>query len=345
MKVSNETSQKIKNMSLLCAVLVVGIHVTWPHEQALSVGWLMDEVVATGISNIAVPFFFVVSGFFLAKHFDEKDWYRRETAKRIKTLLVPFAIWSVLSLLISVPLNIVADKIAHRPFGASIYLLQDPDWLRILGLNLMAFPLYGPLWYVRCIFFFVLTAPLFKRGVEKYGYAWFAAAFAVNLLSNHIPIQSVRNFLTWVFSTSGLFYFSVGIFMQRFPVKPQAPRSIVLCGIVGFGLVALKAALAYSACRFEAAVGKLSLPFLLYFMWGVMPTFRLPQWLTSCSFPIYLMHSILIPYINSAMKHTSFGTTSTAFIAWGGSLVASIAATVVLRRFFPPFANLIFGGR
>jgi hypothetical protein len=57
------------------------------------------------------------------------------------------------------------------------------------------------------------------------------------------------------------------------------------------------------------------------------------------------MHSILIPYINSAMKHTSFGTTSTAFIAWGGSLVASIAATVVLRRFFPPFANLIFGGR
>ena len=169
MKISDETSRKIKNMSLLCAVLVVSIHVAWPHEPPLSVGWWMHQMFAQGISRIAVPFFFVISGFSLARHFDEEDWHRREVAKRVKTLLVPFVFWCIISVIATTPLSIIADIMAHRPFGTNISFLHDMNWLRILGLDFTDYPIHVPVWYVRCLLLFVMTAFVFKRGIEKFG--------------------------------------------------------------------------------------------------------------------------------------------------------------------------------
>ena len=54
-------SQKIRNMSLLCAVLVVFIHIEWPFTSMLSSGWFLYQLFNTGVSAIAVPYFFVVS--------------------------------------------------------------------------------------------------------------------------------------------------------------------------------------------------------------------------------------------------------------------------------------------
>ena len=345
MKVSSETSQRIKNMGLLCAVLVVSIHVKWPHDQLLSTGWFVYQALVEGLSRIAVPFFFVVSGFFLAVHFNDDNWYRHEIRKRVKTLLVPFVFWCVVTLLTATPLNIVADIIAHRPFGTSIFFIHDGNWLMISGLDFTDYPIHGPLWYVRCLLLFVVTAPVFKRGVDRFGYAWLAAAFALNLLCDYIPSEPVRHFFSRGFSLSGVFYFSVGVFLQRFPVKFGGRTSIVLCGLVGIGLLVLKLVFAYHAWQFEASIGKLSLPFLMFFTWGVMTTFKLPQWLTSCSFPIFLMHTIALAYLDIALKYAQIGKTTAAFFAYGGSIVASIAMAEILRRFFPRFANVIFGGR
>ena len=72
MKISAETSQKIKKMSFICSLLVVCIHVTWCADNTFSLGWLIEQGVRQGIARIAVPFFFVVSGFFLAQHFEKR---------------------------------------------------------------------------------------------------------------------------------------------------------------------------------------------------------------------------------------------------------------------------------
>ena len=62
----DEISQKIKNMGLLCAILVVFIHIEWPINYKISVGWLMYHLFNDGLSAIAVPFFFFLSGFFVS---------------------------------------------------------------------------------------------------------------------------------------------------------------------------------------------------------------------------------------------------------------------------------------
>ena len=345
MKISEVSSQKIKNMSLLCAFFVVSIHVSWTHEQALSAGWFMYNAIAQGIARIAVPFFFVVSGYFLAQHFDEEGWWGREVKKRIKSLVVPFLLWSIITLVAPVPLSIIADLIAHRPFGTNIYILHDCNWLRLFGLDLTDFPLHVPLWYVRCLFFFVLTGSLFKVCVTRFKYAWIASAFAFLLVCNHLPNENLREFFRMGYSAGGIFYFSVGVAIQRFRLGGASRRNAIICGIVGFSLLAAKLLFAFNLWRGEIAIGKIMLPFLIYFTWHFMPARKLPNYLTSCSFPIFLMHTVLFAYIGIALKHLPVEGLSRDFAIFFGGILGSVVIALVLRRFAPKVAALLFGGR
>ena len=161
--ISEANSQKIKNMSVVCALLVVTIHVGWPKDEVCFT-WFVNELVQHGVARIAVPFFFVVSGFFISAHFSERGWWKVETAKRIYSLVVPFFLWCGIAFLLISPLSIVADLMAHRPFGTNLPV-SDGRWLMAIGLDLSVCPNLIPLWYVRCLFLFVLLSPLFKFGL------------------------------------------------------------------------------------------------------------------------------------------------------------------------------------
>lgn len=53
---TEETSQKIKNMSLLCAAYVVSIHIRLPGDLESS-SWFVDQMIVQGFARVAVPFF------------------------------------------------------------------------------------------------------------------------------------------------------------------------------------------------------------------------------------------------------------------------------------------------
>ena len=85
-QVTKGLSRKIANMSFICAILVVSVHVQRPLDSPFISHWIAD-----GISGIAIPFFFITSGFFLVGHVDQGGgWWKRAVGRRFWTLMVPF---------------------------------------------------------------------------------------------------------------------------------------------------------------------------------------------------------------------------------------------------------------
>ena len=62
--ISDVASNKFRNMSILCALFVVIIHLR-PQFAEGTVGWWVREILENGVCESAVPFFFLTSGFFI----------------------------------------------------------------------------------------------------------------------------------------------------------------------------------------------------------------------------------------------------------------------------------------
>ena len=346
-EITEATSQKIKNMSIICALLVVTIHIPFP-ETGLS--WLFNRVFRGGIAAVAVPYFFVVSGYFLSAHFGESGWYGRELRKRVRTLLVPFVVWTAIAICLVTPIQIVADILAERPFGTTPYF-SNGRWLGAIGFDLRRAPsCVGALWYVRCLLLFVVLSPLFRLLVTHLGGLWLLVAFSLTLFhrSTALPVYSdLYYFFTFGFSLSGVFYFSLGMWI-RFVAMPRCNVRFlsVFSILVSLSFLIAKACLIFQRITLPIDLTTLSIPFMMYALWTLVPATKWPVWLTGSSFPIFLMHMPMIPYFALPVKYSFLKDTFTGNVLVLVCVTAiPIAITVCLQRRFPKLSRFLFAGR
>lgn len=345
---SAETSQKIKNMSIVCALLVVIIHVTWPTEKGC-LTWFINELVARqGIARIAVPFFFVVSGFFLAAHFDEKGWWSREIKKRVRSLGVPFFVWNILAYLMLLLQNILVDYIAHRPFGTSVVLDRSSAKILDLVLDIGAGRINCPTWYIRCLFLFILFSPLFKMGIRRFRIGWIILAFFIGWIPHFFPNTPgsfwERLFDRWL-SLADIFYFAVGIYLRDCKIQIHARPLLIVCAVYGFGFLIARTIVHAYGMEMPFVIGSLFLPAMMYVVWHIMPTSALPKWLTACSFPLYVLHIIIMRPVEAVLKTSSLNVQIQSILVCIICIVVSIIVTNLLRKYLPRVSNFLFAGR
>ena len=336
--ISADTRNKIANASFICTCLIVMHHIPVGSDKSGLYGVLLN---LKPISNVAVPFFFLVSGFLLVGHSDESGWWKAALRKRVRTLLVPYLVVNA----IYFPLMWLYHNMPGAAFHSEMaYEFSFVNFLAALGLVLPQNPACGPLWYVRMLMMLVVVSPLIVYVVRK-SQAWallLVMLVALNYFFEPIGIKDE------VFGSRGIFFFTVGICLRTYGLPSVSKAVAALAGMACCACVWTLQAVELPYVARCALVYATPISGLVA-LWGLVPGQRWPTWLTSCSFAIYCFHMLVIFGYKAASKVAhcyDWLITPVGFVA---CVLLPVALCCIFYNYvsskMPRAATLLFGGR
>ena len=344
-------SCKIANMSAICAFMVCIIHTGLFRGDITPSAKAFHLLVASGFCKVAVPFFFCCSGYLLAAHCDQKGWWYAEVRKRVKTLLVPLLVWSIVMWLWNAGYDIIANIITHRPVMKGVPL-SFACLSRVLALDPFSQPYHGLMWYVRCLFILVLLSGTIKRfiGLPIVLALW--VLYGINHPDYDYEMNHVQFFFQeGFFSLFGATYFILGMYLRLTKRTLEiGRRKASLMLLIAFILLVMRIVISVYGLQGGSYCVWLAIPFMLIGVWGVCPSSRWPSWIVGNAFPIYAMHLFVltgIGRVSSLSKLNIYPVSSVlnyillAVVSWGGALCLAI----ILRKIMPSTARVLFGAR
>lgn len=195
------------------------------------------------IPRIAVPLFFIYSGYFFFK--GKECGFRTCLGKmkiRMRTLLLPFFLWSVIGALFFMCIDksqrtLSILEILNHTFWMSAYTPSSyiPQWVgyeipKVTSLNM-------PLWYVRDLLILMYLSPLVYVVLQRklLGLSLLISLWVVFLLFNtdKFPYIGVDSLL-FFFSGAFLSYLSKDVFMQPALVKKIVFMLVIITSIGAF---------------------------------------------------------------------------------------------------------------
>lgn len=308
--------QKLLNCSFLAAACVVLNH---SYVAGVGADCSVDFAVrlfSRGLCRWAVPYFFVVAGYFLSKHcLLDEWWWQKAVKKRLRTLMIPFIIWNVMALIL------------NRHFSLSQIISG-------MGLNPAEYPEINSLWFIRSLMILVVISPLIKFVIRKTAGIVLPALYILMLVfaSRHIVFKIT-------FSLEGLFYFSAGMWIGLTSgfknITSLEKGLIIVLGILaGVGV-----------CLLPEQWVPCAIPFLVMGIYYSVSESTWPCLLTDYSFAIYVIHGLIFGCMRSLGISFSSGGISGGFLRCLTCLTLCIVFSWVFRRLASRLYGVCFGGR
>jgi surface polysaccharide O-acyltransferase-like enzyme len=225
----------ITNMGFIGALLIVLLHVK-PTPATEFENWIVDFVYSkSGFPGVAVPMFFGLSGYLLARRINERGWWRNAIKKRTRTLLVPFYAWTTILLSAKLALFFLSQYFTY-PLLTPDPLKNGLDWLIIEALGLDIFHLTNIVWYLRSLFLMVIISPIFVIIIKRGMVSTILLGLLLLVIHRYGPYSPsgnywVDSFLTNGLCIGGLLPFVLGIILRVHPVSiVNKTKSIQLGG-------------------------------------------------------------------------------------------------------------------
>jgi len=343
------TSLKLANMAWLSAVFIVIIHVMSLGKTGTAGGYWFRLVTDEGMCPAAVPFFFLTSGWLLGRHVDEENWWRRELGKRVRTILVPFAILSVIGFFGSNGMVVISRLMNGRGLEG---VFTVPGVLADFGLNPFDFPGHNVLWFLRALMLFVFASPVLVALIRRVGLAVPAFFFIVLTVSSAFLYAGENTPLKLLFKSTlnptGMAFFTIGLYlrMKGRALYPADWRQSLGLFVGWLALWLLKLwAMRQDGVWFHVALS-LNRPMALCLipaLLGFMPAVKCPWAWTS--FAVFVLHTYLTGLLHAANSLPEyFGLEHYLGVTF---LVTALSMGVgwLLVTYLPALAELVFGGR
>lgn len=354
MPVSETLSRKISVLSFVAMVCVVLSHHSIIGGFAPLSFW--NDVVqyfAYNLSLFAVQFFFVISGFWFARSAyvqGESGWrVGAFLGKKARTLLVPYLLWGLLGAIILLPNFLIHAYAPEGRFNTGTVFGQGGFWgsvSAIFGLGRLIPLGNGPLWYVRVLLVFFLTAPLW-RGLFRLGRA---VPLVLGLACILLPISRVS--IPYVVgSVSSLGWLMLGMGLERWIAENRRlPRgAAVLCGVVWLALMVTNGVRHATGQEILPICNSLIALFSIAFFWSIADWAPLYRGFMKPTFWVYCLHWPIVGYFRSGswilLGRNDASALITLFVLPFVTFAVCFCAVYLAQRFTPRFYALLSGGR
>ena len=320
---------------------------------------LLRTLISQILCQVAVPMFFIISGYLFYMKFERNEWnwelWRQKIKSRFYTLFIPYLSWNILRFLFNEGLRLVQSlrhgdsfaswvMVALNKVSPKIFFnigLTDTGYINWNSEMIMMFvPEHVPFWYIRDLILMVVLSPLLWFLIKR-----FREAYVLTLVAMFIAMPFEY------FDIRGIVFFSIGGYLQLFLQKHKIENIHIsfsllrICLMLFLMLVGInvffRSALPLTVILGIAAIVMLSMK--LY------TKIKIPEQLQKSSFFIFSFHMFLVGIFNTlySMSHIEIQNES---VLIGLYLVLPIVYCMLSYATYllvcqVPFLSLILLGR
>ena len=346
-------SQTIDLLRFPMAVAVVMLHYgTTVITDATGPLRVLCILFEEGICRLAVPCFFLISGYLFFKQLQKWDWsiWREKIKRRVWTLFVPYSLWIIITFFVLYVYCLLQCSGGY--ISLYQFFLNKGGWKIFWGVNgglplgLRDVPLNGAMWFLRDLIYYTIATPaiyLFITHTRRYGVMTLCLGYL--LCQGLIP--------------EGFLFFLLGAYFQisgKNILVLFYPKRVLLC-TVSLGLLVLF--YVFFDIEYWSRLIK-----VLFFFWGIGAIFslvayllrtgiiRVNRFLVRSSFFIFVTHEALIlrqiaiPLICWLVPiHGQVGGCLRFFFAPTITVIVCLLLLYILERILPRTTNLLIGNR
>lgn len=220
-------SNKISVLSFIAMIGVLLIHTTY--NESINWPWLYYlQRYLSSISNCAVPFFFIISGYFFFLKITDFKSIVKGIKKRARSLLVPYLLWCLIFILTVALIGEVID-LNNDYFGL---LKQGKFW------DFIVYVFWSPaafhLWYIRDLMIVILISPLIYVTLRKCPVYTLICGY---ILFGYFRVTSSISWAIWWIILGG--YFGVRHEQPLLTLPKNLSISCLCLGLLSVGLLLL----------------------------------------------------------------------------------------------------------
>jgi fucose 4-O-acetylase-like acetyltransferase len=364
------TSKKLKFWFFISMIMLLFVHAYNLNErylrpfsivrEQLTINSFIQYFLSNGLFRFFIPLLFSISGYLYALN-DERP-YSKSVQKRFRTIFLPYLIWSAVGLMLTYLIELssygrgIVETTHLMELSNHRILLHDYKWHELI-LRWIFLPVPYQLWFLRVLFIYNLVYPALHWCVLKYAHIFFFVVILFWL--------SDISFI--LFEGEGLFFFSLGIWLQKKNFNLREPRKWfkpLPWAVVFVTLSITKTILAFKAFN---VIGDAVFPLLLVLyktavFSGFIATWfgsdRLVKWcmdkkwfvwLSAFSFIIYALHAPLVAYAINAIfplvQHVYEYRLLTYLLLPVCLIIFCVGTGALIRTISPKLYALLTGGR
>lgn len=300
--ISRRLSRKISTLSFLMSISIIYLHsynigLFLNIEQKNLMTYLIiffEKFISQGVTRIATPSFFIISGFLFFVTFDSTfNTYKKKIKSRFFSTFIPYIIWNTIYyIFFTIPYYIPYLRNFINNYN------NNPTFKNFL-ISIFNHEFNGVFWFLKYLIILFLISPIVYQflKVKKCAYVFVFTLFSIWLIFSN-PLQA--DFI------NGLLFFSLGglLSLHHFDLI-EAPvnndkKEILLLTLLWFLFISLYI---FTDAPFWLSI---SIYIGIYSMWGLIEMFKVfdnvfIHKFSIFSFGIYASHQLILETIKTIL--------------------------------------------